>query len=114
MRFLQKLREANKLRQQEWPGAQHISDEFVGLEVAAEAGEIAGCVQKLVRHDKGIAGNGGLTREVLLAKLADEIGDVMVNLDRIATIYGVDVEQATANKFNKTSAKHGLKTKIIQ
>jgi hypothetical protein len=40
--------------------------------------------------------------------LADEIGDVLICLDKLAAQYGIDIAEATSAKFDKTSAKVGL------
>jgi Cu/Ag efflux pump CusA len=40
--------------------------------------------------------------------LADEIGDVLICLDKIAACYGINLADAAASKFNKTSREHGF------
>jgi NTP pyrophosphatase (non-canonical NTP hydrolase) len=101
------LRQANRTRQQEWPGNEEADLPFRALEFADEAGEVAGAVKKLLRARRGIHGS-----EKTLEDVADEIGDAMVSLDLLADELGIDIGAATARKFNKTSEKYGLGTRL--
>jgi NTP pyrophosphatase (non-canonical NTP hydrolase) len=112
MDTLKELREANIARQKEWRGAEKVDLAFRGLEMAGEAGELANKLKKLVRLQRGITGTQE-EREALLDDIADEMGDVLVCLDLIAEDLGIDLGLATRIKFNKTSAKQGLNTRMF-
>ena len=105
------LREANAARQAEWHGGEKVDLAFRGLELAGEVGELANKLKKLVRLDRGIHGTSE-AREALLADIRDEAGDVLVCLDLVAMELGIDLGPATREKFNKTSVKQGLQTRM--
>lgn len=42
----------------------------------------------------------------------NEMGDVLVTLDLLADELGIDLSSAVADKFNKTSIKNGLQTRL--
>ena len=48
-----------------------------------------------------------------LKKSARKFGDAQICLDLCAMHAGVDLEQATKDKFNESSIKHGLKTRYV-
>jgi len=109
MSDLYKLRDANRARQKFWPGHEAASDiEFRSIEFAGEAGEVSDAVKKLLRFDRGIAGNKGQTREELVTAIKEEVGDVLISLDMLADAVGIDMRGAIADKFNKTSHKVGI------
>lgn len=101
------LRQANNTRQMEWPGNDQIDLAFRGLEVAGEAGEVAEAVKKYIRAERGIRGS---TAEV--ADVADEMADCIIALDLLADAMGIDLSNAVARKFNLTSVKYGLQTRL--
>lgn len=78
-----KLRAANVARQDEWTGNEKADILFRALEVADEAGEVAGAVKKLVRAQRGICGS-----TLTLEDVADEIGDTVISLDLLACELG--------------------------
>lgn len=104
-----KLRAANVTRQQEWPGYENTDTTFKALEVCGEAGELAEAIKKLVRAERGIAGN-----TASLEAVADELGDVIISADLLAAHLGIDLAAATARKYNKTSIKYGLKSRLAE
>lgn len=108
---LTRLRLANMARQEEWPGAEAADLCFRGLEFAGEAGELANKVKKLVRLQRGIKGTTE-ERETLLFDLMEELADVVICVDLIAMQLDLDLSQAIRGKFNTTSHKHGLKTRL--
>lgn len=118
------LREANLARQQEWDGSvkcdgSYKANEMGGetgealevalklLELAVRVGKAQNTVKKLERERLGMRGSKA-TRE----QLEDELGDVLITVDLLAIYYGIDPDQAARKKFNKTSAKVGLKTRV--
>jgi NTP pyrophosphatase (non-canonical NTP hydrolase) len=47
-----------------------------------------------------------------LAQLADELADVVIAADLLAMACGIDLEEATREKFNRDTDRLGLQTKI--
>ena len=76
---------------------------FHATELGGEVGEVLNVVKKLHREAQSWRGS-----RATVADLAEEIGDVVVCLDKLAAYYGIDLAQATAAKFNATSEKVGL------
>lgn len=115
--FLGGLRQANITRQAEWKGSDKVDSLFRATELGEEAGEVLGAVKKLYRDTHNITGNGQ-KREQYIANLREEIGDLLIVLDLLALEVGretgetFDLEQCARDKFNATSAKHGMSTKI--
>lgn len=105
------LRVANDMRQVEWPGSEHVDLCFRGLEMAGEAGELANKIKKLVRLRRGISGTTE-HREELYAAIRDELADVVICCDLIASDLGIGLGSAVRDKFNATSEKHNLATLI--
>jgi len=103
---LQLLIEAIETRTNEW-GGEEKSALFKACEMGGEAGEVLNEVKKLERARIGMKGG-----KEGLSDLADEIGDVIVSTLILADHYGLDVVACAALKFNKTSAKHGFKTRV--
>lgn len=101
------LRKANRARQQEWPGSDKADEAFRALEVAGEAGEVAGAVKKYLRAQRGIKGS-----TASLDDIADEIGDLIVSLDLLADALKIDLGIAVRSKFNATSKYYGFHTYI--
>ena len=99
------LRQANKRRQQEWPGNEKADTSFRALELAGEAGEVAEAVKKLLRAERGIKGSTATRDDV-----AAEMGDLLVSLDLLADSLGIDLGKAVREKFNATSQKYGMRT----
>ncbi|WP_417671373.1 MazG-like family protein [Roseibium sp.] len=101
------LRHANQLRQQEWPGNDQADVPFRTIEVAGEFGEVAEAIKKYLRGERGIRGSTASLDDV-----ADEMADAIIALDLLAEILDIDLGTAVARKFNKTSEKYGLSTRI--
>lgn len=101
------LRNANYTRQLEWDPSDAITLAYRGNELAGEVGEACNVIKKLERERLGIRGSR-TTREAL----AEELADAVICLDLIAMQAGINLGDATKNKFNATSTKYGLKTLI--
>lgn len=101
------LRNGNIERQKEWDPENKISLEYRGNEFAGEAGEVCNEVKKLARERLGIAGS-----RTTVEKLASEAADAVICLDLICMDAGIDLFQAVKNKFNETSERIGLKTRL--
>lgn len=114
--FLECLEEANKDRQLEWAGSEKVDYLFRMVELAGEVGELSNAVKKFHRATQGILGNKE-TPETVLRNLEEEVGDVLICLDLLlnsleAEGINIDLQTAVRMKFNKTSEKHGLKTRL--
>lgn len=101
------LRQANNTRQMEWPGNDKADVAFRAIEVAGEFGEVAEAVKKYLRHERGIKGSICAPEDV-----ADEMADAVIALDLLAAEMGIDLSEAVARKFNRTSVKYGMQTRL--
>lgn len=108
--MLRELREANMVRQREWDPGDDITIEFRGNELGGEVGELQNILKKFARHRMGL--KGGLEPNAYLNEVAEELADVVICVDLIAMALGVDLATAVRFKFNATSTKYGLKTRI--
>ncbi|NTG85888.1 nucleotide pyrophosphohydrolase [Agrobacterium rhizogenes] len=102
------LRAANIARQKEWDGDNQIDLAYRGNELAGEVGEACNVIKKLERERRGIAGSRD-TKE----HLAEELADVIICVDLIAMAAGIDMDAAVRAKFNATSEKVGLRTRLV-
>jgi len=101
------LRSANLARQAEWDTDGQITLSYRGNELAGEVGEACNLIKKLERERMGIAGS-----RASVEHLAEELADVIICADLIAMQLGIDLQAAVAAKFNKTSEKVGLVTRM--
>lgn len=101
------LREANEARQREWDADNRISLSYRGNEMAGEVGEACNVIKKLERERLGIRGS-----RATQGQLAEELADVVICADLIAMSAGIDLDAAVRAKFNATSEKVGLKTRL--
>lgn len=101
--FLAQLRRINSARLAEWEGDEKASPLFHATELGGEVGEVLNVAKKLHREAMGWRGSRSS-----LDDLADELGDVMICLDKLAHVHGIDLAEATARKFNATSEKQGF------
>ncbi len=105
--MLEKLRQANFLRHIEWWKGKTASLLFRAVELGGEAGEVLNKVKKIERESLGMSGSR-CTKE----ELAEELADVVICADLLAMDQGIDLSAAIKEKFNRTSTKLELKTKI--
>lgn len=103
----EKLRAANAKRQQEWDRDNQITLSYRGTELGGEVGEALNVIKKLERERLGIKGS-----RATLEDLAEELADVIICCDLIAMATGIDLTEAVEKKFNKTSEKVGLETRL--
>lgn len=101
------LRAANQARQKEWDAGNQITLAYRGNELAGEVGEACNVLKKLERERLGIRGSRA-TKE----QLAEELADVVICADLIAMDAGIDLDEAVRAKFNATSEKVGLATRL--
>lgn len=77
--------------------------------LAGEAGEAANFGKKIIRCSGGVAIlNKGQTKEQYVAKLAEELADVVIYADLCAAKIGVNLWEEIIKKFNKTTRELGL------
>lgn len=101
------LRRANALRQAEWCPDQAPDLSFRGNELAGEVGEACNVIKKLERERQGWAGS-----RATAAQLAEELADVVICADLVALAAGVDLYGAVQAKFDATSIRIGLSTRL--
>lgn len=101
------LRAANEARQKEWDVGGLVDLSYRGNELAGEVGEACNIIKKLERARLGIRGS----RSTIEA-LAEELADVIICVDLIAADLEIDLGAAVQEKFNATSEKAGLKTRL--
>jgi hypothetical protein len=106
------LREINNRRAIEWVGEVPDLDQllFCATELGGEVGEAQNEVKKLFRELQGWKGGKPLGEATL--SIALELADVIICADRLAACLDIDLWHVIKTKFNKTSDKHGLKTKF--
>jgi len=101
------LRAANAERQAEWDQDSSISLSYRGNELAGEVGEACNVIKKLERERLGIRGS-----RASIEQLAEELADAVICIDLIARDAGINLAPAIAEKFNATSRKYGLRTRL--
>lgn len=101
------LREANIARQKEWDAHSKIILSYRGNEMAGEAGEACNVIKKLERERLGILGSRDTVEH-----LGQELADVIICADLIALSEDIDLNRAVALKFNSSSEKLDLKTRM--
>lgn len=107
--YYAKLSEANAVRQKEWDPDDRITLEYRGNELAGEVGEACNIIKKLARERIGIRGSRATTEQ-----LAEELADVVICAYLIAMSASIDLDDAVASKFNATSEKYGLETRLMK
>lgn len=103
------LRAANIARQAEWDADSRITLTYRLNELAGETGEACNVGKKLERERLGIRGSRATVQD-----LADELADVVICADLVALGEGIDLAAAVARKFNATSEKVGLETRLAE
>lgn len=104
---LKDIRVANAARQEEWDPESKVDMLYRSNELAGETGEACNVVKKLAREALGIRGSRATIQD-----LAEELADVIICADLVAMEAGIDLGKAVRDKFNATSEKVGLKTKL--
>jgi len=108
----EKLRKTNDRRSIEWGDHVPILDdvEFCAIELGGETGELLNVIKKLLRYKHGM--RGGISLAESRQSIEDELADVVICVDRLASCFDIDLGLAVRRKFNKTSDKQKLKTII--
>lgn len=107
LKYYSTLRQANIYRQLEWDPGAEINALYRATEMAGECGEACNEVKKLVREQMGIKGS-----RTTKQRLAHELADVVICADLLAMSFGIDLQKAIQEKFNATSEKVGLLTRL--
>lgn len=105
--LLEELRAANANRQKEWDPEGKVTPSFRGLELGGEVGEALNVVKKLERERLGIKGSRTTKDD-----LAGELADVVICADLCALDHSIDLSAAIRHKFNATSDKVGLSSRL--
>jgi NTP pyrophosphatase (non-canonical NTP hydrolase) len=100
---LSELAIANRIRNEHWDPDSVLTAEFKGNELGGECGEAQNKIKKLARERLGLRGSRATVDE-----LAEELADVIICASLIANHFGIDLDKATIDKFNSTSAKQNL------
>jgi len=100
------LAAASSNREIEW-GTEGSTLEFRTIEMAGEAGELCNQIKKYIRAREGFV--GGVPN---LEPVADELADVVITCQLLASKLGINLGLSVIRKFDKTSDKHGFKTKL--
>jgi len=101
------LRSANVARQNEWDKDAKITLSYRAMELAGEVGEACNIAKKIERERLGIQGSWATVQD-----LADELADIVICADLVALGEGIDLDSAVERKFNATSEKVGLETRL--
>lgn len=102
------LLEANIVRQKEWDPGKAITPSYRGNELAGEVGEACNVIKKLERERLGIAGSRDTVEH-----LAQELADVVICVNLVAIAYGINIDKEVALKFNSTTDKMKLQTRMV-
>lgn len=108
--LLHRLRQANFSRWLEWDRGEAMSLSYRGNELGGEIGELQNKLKKIEREEAGKPGSRATPAEVL-----EEIADGFICLDLVAMAMGFapdQVEAAITDKFNATSIKNSLTTRM--
>ena len=107
------LASINIVRCKRWHDPNAWSPQMWGLAAVGEMGECCNALKKLHRHDQGIQQKGVPdSREELIAKIALEIGDVVVYLDLLAQRLGLRLEDCVKQTFNRVSLREGFPERL--
>lgn len=105
---IEQLQAAHIERQEEWCPDQKPDLSFRGNEMAGEVGEACNVIKKLERERHGWRGS-----RATLDDLASELADVVHTAVLCAITAGIDLGPAIVAKFNATSVKNGLASRIL-
>jgi NTP pyrophosphatase (non-canonical NTP hydrolase) len=101
------LRVADEARQKEWDRGNQLDLAYRGNELAGEVGEACNVIKKLERERRGIRGS-----RATVDQLRQELADVVICVDLIAMMAGIDLWSAVVEKFNYTSEQNNLSTRL--
>jgi NTP pyrophosphatase (non-canonical NTP hydrolase) len=102
------LQAAHIARQEEWCPDQKPDLSFRGNEMAGETGEACNVIKKLERERHGWRGSRDTVEH-----LGEELADVVHTAVLCAISAGIDLDPYVVSKFNSTSEKNGLTTRLV-
>jgi NTP pyrophosphatase (non-canonical NTP hydrolase) len=108
MTTIGQLQAAHVERQEEWCPDQKPDLSFRGNEMGGEAGEAMNVIKKLERERHGWRGSRDTVEH-----LGEELADVVHTAILCAITAGIDLEPYVISKFNDTSDKNGLRTRLV-
>lgn len=106
------LREVNVARATEdFKTYQNAGLLYFTTAIAGEVGELCNLVKKLERARVGGPDIGHTSRlkDITPEKLRDEIGGILIYVDLLASLLGVDCDEAIVETFNRVSREIGSK-----
>lgn len=83
------------------------------MATAGEFGELCNALKKIKRLDEDMERTDRGSREELMKKVAQEIGDTYVYLDLLCQRMGLDMYTCIADTFNRVSEREGLPHRLI-
>ncbi|WEK05752.1 MAG: MazG-like family protein [Candidatus Devosia phytovorans] len=104
---IEELQAAHIERQEEWCPDQKPDLSFRGNEMAGEVGEACNVIKKLERERQGWRGSRDTVEH-----LGEELADVVHTAILVAITAGIDLGPLVVKKFNDTSEKNGLGTRL--
>lgn len=84
------------------------------LAMIGEAGEAANIAKKMIRQTTGAVNTGDPKWDTLVKALGDELADVIIYADLVAQYLNLDLAELVADKFNRTSEKHGFPERLYK
>jgi NTP pyrophosphatase (non-canonical NTP hydrolase) len=83
---------------------------FFTTALAGEVGELCNMIKKAERAKYGglDAGTNHKAADITQELLSEEIGGIFIYLDLLASLYGIDLEDAIIKTFNEKSEKYNL------
>jgi NTP pyrophosphatase (non-canonical NTP hydrolase) len=79
--------------------SQDVALVYTTMGLASEAGEVAGKVKKIIRD------NGGLMSDEKKAEIADELGDVLWYVARLAACLEIDLNDVASANLSKLNSR---------
>lgn len=108
---LKKFRETNIKRAKEgFKTYDNVPLLFFTTALAGEVGELCNMIKKKERAKYGglDAGTNHKAADITKDVLKEEIGGIFIYLDLLASLEGIDLEEAIIETFNSKSEKYGL------
>lgn len=107
----------NRVRARRWhkdfgPGKGDWNGADWSNAMAGEMGEAANVVKKIRRAETGHPGANDPDTVTLVMQLGEELADVVIYADLLASYYGLDLGTEIVNKFNKVSDREGFPEKL--
>lgn len=106
---IDEVSDINKMRCDEWhKDAQPWTSADWGNALAGETGELCNVIKKIRRIETGVPGSKDPGEFELRLMLKQEIADVYLYLDLLATHHNISLSEAVREKFNSVSEREGF------